>query len=160
MKNKSAEPMNMDDWKQLQALISKLEAAVKPLKRQQKHRLFKKRSCAGQTTTATGDNAVEKKMSRPLPAVLATPLAMALWQKAKENEWVDECCQPLVTHGQAALLAERMAQLLDIRCKWLVFGTFWHINNLKSYRVRALNQHGSGDFMLQLNQLNRIAKTF
>lgn len=165
MQKNVEQSISMGKGKQQQGLTRKQEVADKPLQsQQQQHRLFKflskKRARSEQAATAPEVMAKGHDMPQTPPAVLTTPLAMALWQKAQEMGWVDEQNQPLIVHWQAALLAERMAALLNIPCKWLVFGKFWHIKYLKNYRVRALNQQGAGDFMCLLNQLNETVKSF
>lgn len=87
------------------------------------------------------DNATGQADSAPVMAdELATPRAQALWEKAIGEGWVDERRQPLLSRPLAAMLADRMAQVLDIRAKWKVFETLWNRRNMRNDYNTALNQ--------------------
>ena len=62
-----------------------------------------------------------------LPPKLSTEAAMALWRKAQAAGYVDANYQPLISRTQAALLADYMAEQLDIKDKWKVFEELWCI---------------------------------
>ena len=88
-----------------------------------------------------------------LPDVLRTPEAMALWQKAQQAGYVDARYQPLLSRTQAALLADAMAERLDIKEKWKVFETLWNRKYMRSDYNLALTRKGSLDFQDELKQL-------
>ena len=71
-----------------------------------------------------------------LPEVLRSDKAMVLWRKA-----------------QAALLADAMAERLDIKEKWKVFETLWNRKYMRSDYNLALTRKGSLDFQDELKQL-------
>jgi len=89
----------------------------------------------------------------PLPPKLATEAAMALWQKAQAAGYVDANYQPLISRTQAALLADYMAEQLDIKDKWKVFEELWNRKNMRSDYNLALRQHQSLDFQDSLKQV-------
>jgi hypothetical protein len=94
-----------------------------------------------------------KKEMGKLPEVLATEAAMALWQKAQAAGYVDANYQPLISRTQAALLADYMAEQLDIKDKWKVFEELWNRKNMRSDYNLALRQHQSLDFQDSLKQV-------
>ena len=88
-----------------------------------------------------------------LPEALATPQAMALWQKVQQAGYVDEHYQPLLSRTQAALLADAMAERLGIKEKWKVFEGLWNRKYMRSDYNLALTRKGSLDFQDELKRL-------
>ena len=88
-----------------------------------------------------------------LPDVLATDGAMTLWRKAQQAGYVDEHYQPLLSRTQAALLADAMAERLDVKEKWKTFETLWNRKYMRSDYNLALTRKGSLDFQDELKQL-------
>ena len=82
----------------------------------------------------------DRSTSTELPEPLATPEAMALWQKAQQAGYVNEHFQPLLSRTQAAMLAYEMTKLLGIRHKWRIFEAFWNRKNMRGDYNDALNQ--------------------
>ena len=78
---------------------------------------------------------------------------MVLWRKAQAAGWVDDNYQPLLSRTQAALLADAMAERLDIKEKWKVFETLWNRKYMRSDYNLALTRKGSLDFQDELKQL-------
>lgn len=97
------------------------------------------------------DMALLKKVV--LPAPLATPEAMILWQKAMAAGWVDECFQPKLSITLSAILAFEMAIRLELKDKWKTFETFWHRNNMRSNYNSALKQRQSLKFQDKIKQV-------
>ena len=88
-----------------------------------------------------------------LPDELATDEAMVLWRKAQQAGYINEHYQPLLSRTQAALLADAMAERLDIKEKWKVFEALWHRKYMRSDYNLALTRKGSLDFQDELKQL-------
>jgi hypothetical protein len=88
-----------------------------------------------------------------LPDVLATPEAMALWEKAQRAGYVDEHYQPLLSRTQAALLADAMAKRMGIKEKWKVFEALWNRKNMYKDFYYALNQKQSLVFQDKLKAI-------
>ena len=88
-----------------------------------------------------------------LPEALATPQAMALWQKVQQAGYLDEHYQPLLSRTQAALLADAMAERLSIKEKWKVFEGLWNRKYMRSDYNLALTRKRSLDFQDELKQL-------
>ena len=88
-----------------------------------------------------------------LPDVLATPEAMALWEKVQQAGYVDEHYQPLLSRTQAALLADAMAERLGIKEKWKVFEALWNRKYMRSDYNLALTRKVSLDFQGELKRL-------
>lgn len=73
-------------------------------------------------------------------AELETEEARRLFAAAQEAGWVDDDYQPLLSRTMSAVLADRIATLLNIPNKWKVFETFWHRKNMRSDYNDALEQ--------------------
>jgi hypothetical protein len=88
-----------------------------------------------------------------LPKELATDKAMVLWKKAQEAGYVDEHFQPLISRTQAALLADTMADRLNIKEKWKMFEGLWNRKYMRSDYNLALSRKRSLDFQDELKRL-------
>lgn len=84
------------------------------------------------------------------PAELQTEEARRLWDAARDAGWVDDGCQPLLSRALSAVLADRMATLLNIQNKWKVFESFWGMKGLRSAYNNALNQKQFDEFYEKL----------
>ena len=93
------------------------------------------------------------EMSKSLPDELATDEAMILWRKAQRAGYVNEHYQPLISRTQAALLADAMAERLDIKEKWKVFEALWHRRNMHKDFYLAFGQQQTSDFQDELKEL-------
>lgn len=146
MKKSSSTPLSDKDLKQLMDTIRDYldeKAAERP---KRKRHLIKWPKRHKKTAT--------EMKRKTLPAELDTPAAWRLWRKLQAKGWIDEQCMPIVSHPQAALIADMMADKLHIDKKWKVFGDYWNIKNLKSYLYRGTNQRKNGNLMAELNHLN------
>lgn len=85
------------------------------------------------------------------PACLSTPKAMELWRKAMQEEWVDENWQPLLSRPDAALLAGRIADVLDID-GWKPFEDFWGRKNMRQDYSKGMGKKEVTDFIDSLNR--------
>lgn len=83
---------------------------------------------------------------------LASPQAQQLWAQAQQRGWVDNNSKPLLPNTEAAFMADRMAQILGIRCKWKTFGEFWGMkpDSLRSAYNKALDKSTMLDFQDEL----------
>ena len=88
-----------------------------------------------------------------MPPLLDTPRARELWQKAIAEGWVNEQLRPLLSRPMAALMADRMAEVLDIAHKWKLFEQLWHRNNMRSDYNTALEQKKSLLFQEKLKNM-------
>ena len=95
----------------------------------------------------------EKEYTPTLPPLLCTEQAMILWEKAQDAGYVDANCQPLISRTQAALLADAMAERLDIKEKWKVFEALWHRKYMYHDYYKAMEQQQSLDFQDTLKRL-------
>ena len=86
------------------------------------------------------------------PAELQTEEARRLWDAARDAGWVDDNCQPLLSRALSAVLADRMATLLNIQNKWKVFESFWGMKGLRSAYNNALNQKQFDEFYEKLKK--------
>ena len=93
------------------------------------------------------------EMSKSLPDELATDEAMILWRKAQQAGYINEHYQPLLSRTQAALLADAMAERLDIKEKWKVFEALWHRRNMHKDFYLAFGQQQTSDFQDELKEL-------
>ena len=85
-----------------------------------------------------------------LPAPLATPEAMVLWQKAQQADYVNEQFQPLLSRPLSAILAFEMAKRLGIKDKWKIFEKLWNRRNMYRDYYTSLNQNQSLEFREKL----------
>jgi len=90
-----------------------------------------------------------------VPTLLDTPRAHELWEKAVEQGWVDEQWQPLLSRPMAALLADRMAEVLDIASKWKVFEQMWHRKNMRNDYNTALDQKQCDEYRKKFERIIR-----
>ena len=88
-----------------------------------------------------------------LPEALATPEAMALWQKAQKAGYVDEYYQSKLSRTQSALLADAMAERLGIKNKWKVFENLWNRTKMYKDYYQAMEQKQSLMFLEKLKTL-------
>ena len=95
-----------------------------------------------------GKTKTEEKSEKP--AELQTEEARRLWDAARDAGWVDDGCQPLLSRALSAVLADRMATLLNIQNKWKVFESFWGMKGLRSAYNNALNQKQFDEFYEKL----------
>lgn len=95
-----------------------------------------------------GKKKTEEKSEKP--AELQTEEARRLWDAARDAGWVDDDCQPLLSRAMSAVLADRMATLLNIQNKWKVFESFWGMKGLRSAYNNALNQKQFDEFYEKL----------
>ena len=98
------------------------------------------------------DGVAPETASPEKPAELQTEEARRLWDAARDAGWVDDDCQPLLSRALSALLADRMATLLNIQNKWKVFETFWNRKNMRSDYNDALNQKQFDEFYEKLKK--------
>ena len=98
------------------------------------------------------DGVAPETASPEKPAELQTEEARRLWDAARDAGWVDDDCQPLLSRSLSALLADRMATLLNIQNKWKVFETFWNRKNMRSDYNDALNQKQFDEFYEKLKK--------
>ena len=101
----------------------------------------------------TSPAAPVKDTPTSLPPKLSTEAAMALWRKAQAAGYVDANYQPLISRTQAALLADYMAERLDIKDKWKVFETLWNRRNMYRDYHDALEQYQTLQFRDILKKL-------
>ena len=95
------------------------------------------------------------KGERNLPEPLASDEAMALWKKVQKAGYVDANYQPLISRTQSALLADYMAERLDIKDKWKVFEALWNRKNMYRDYYKALNLQQSLAFQDEIKKLFR-----
>ena len=90
------------------------------------------------------------------PAECAIPEELAdsePWLKVQQAGLVDADGMPTVSRPEAALLADKLAQLLGIANKWKYFEQLWHRNNMRNDYNTALNQVKSLEFQDRLKKI-------
>lgn len=87
-----------------------------------------------------------------VPAVLAESV---LWEKVLEAGLVDDSGQPTVSRTEAALMANELAERLNIDHKWKLFEALWHRNNMRGDYNTALEQRKSLLFQEKLKKILR-----
>ena len=96
-----------------------------------------------------------------LPAKLATPKAMLLWQLLQQAGMIDAYYQPVgLSRTDVALLAYKMTmrlsdenEILTSGIEWKPFELLWNRKNLKADYQRAMKQDKTGEFLNTLSKL-------
>lgn len=71
---------------------------------------------------------------------LESPEALRLWEIAEDRGWVDANRKPRLSENKAAVLADVMADCLNLSPRWKPFEDLWEIEDLCNKRSKALNQ--------------------
>ena len=91
-----------------------------------------------------------------LPDILSTPEAETLFVKLHAEGIVDAKWQPIsLSNAEKGTLAEFIAEKLNIRNKWKLFGTLWNTDSetLRTSKVRGLDQDKTWKFRARLDAL-------
>ena len=97
----------------------------------------------------TADNVV-------LPDVFSTPDADTLCKKLNQAGIVDTSWKPInLSNAEKGTLVEYIANKLNIRNKWKLFGTLWKVDaeTLRTAKARGLDQDKTWEFRNKLNSL-------
>ena len=98
----------------------------------------------------------EEAEANMLPDVLCTDQAKALHAKLCEAGMVNEDWQPVgLSFTEKGTLIEYVADWLDIRAKWKLFGALWHVDpeTLRTSKARGLEQDKTWAFRSRLEAL-------
>ena len=90
-----------------------------------------------------------------VPECLKTEEAEELMEELVGAGLLSEEWQPRVSRSEAALVANMLAEKLDIRNKWKVFEALWHRNNMRGDYNIALEQRKSLEFQEKLKKILR-----
>ncbi len=92
----------------------------------------------------------------PLPEVLCSDEARGLHARLVEAGMVDEGWMPVgLSFTEKGTLIDYVAERLDIRAKWKLFGTLWHTDpeTLRTSKIRGLDQDKTWAFRSRLDAL-------
>ena len=92
----------------------------------------------------------------PLPEVLLTDEARELHARLVEAGLVDEGWMPVgLSFTEKGTLIDYVAERLDIRAKWKLFGALWHTDpeTLRTSKARGLDQDKTWAFRSRLDAL-------
>ena len=92
----------------------------------------------------------------PLPEALLTDKARGLHARLCEAGMVDEAWMPVgLSFTEKGTLVDYVAERLDIRAKWKLFGALWHIDpeTLRTSKARGLDQDKTWAFRSRLDKL-------
>ena len=103
----------------------------------------------GDRQPAQGD----RQQPKPQCAVGEELVDSEPWLKVQQAGLVDADGMPTVSRPEAALLADKLAQLLGIANKWKYFEQLWHRNNMRGDYNTALNQKKSLEFQDRLKKI-------
>lgn len=98
----------------------------------------------------------EEAEANMLPDVLCTDQAKALHAKLCEAGMLNEDWQPVgLSFTEKGTLIEYVADRLDIRAKWKLFGALWHVDpeTLRTSKARGLEQDKTWAFRSRLEAL-------
>ena len=88
----------------------------------------------------------QQEVTPIIPPLLDTPRARELWQQAMAQGWVNEQWQPLLSRTDAALLAARIAEILDIE-GWKPFEQLWNRKNMRQDYCKAMGKKEASGFL-------------
>lgn len=91
-----------------------------------------------------------------VPEVLLTDEARALLAKLVEAGMIDDEWQPVgLSFTEKGTLIDYVAERLDIRAKWKLFGALWHTDpeTLRTSKARGLDQDKTWAFRSRLDAL-------
>lgn len=97
-------------------------------------------------TVQVQGNAQQQEAPPIIPPLLDTPRANELWQQAIAQGWVNEQWQPLLSRSDAALLAARIAKILDIE-GWKPFEQLWNRKNMRQDYCKAMGKKEASGFL-------------
>ena len=92
----------------------------------------------------------------PLPDALLTDKARALHGRLRKAGLVDEGWMPVgLSFTEKGTLIDYVAERLDIRAKWKLFGALWHTDpeTLRTSKARGLDQDKTWAFRSRLDAL-------
>jgi hypothetical protein len=95
----------------------------------------------------------DRQQPKPQCAVGEELVDSEPWLKVKQAGLVDADGMPTVSRPEAALMADKLAQLLGIANKWKYFEQLWHRNNMRNDYNTALNQVKSLEFQDRLKKI-------
>lgn len=81
-----------------------------------------------------------------VPPLLDTPRARELWQKAIAEGWVNEQLRPLLSRSDAALLAGRIAEILNIE-GWKPFEQLWNRKNMRQDYCKTMGKKEASELL-------------
>lgn len=111
--------------------------------------------CSERSENSEVSESSEKKHA-PLPEVLLTDEARALHARLVEAGMVDEGWMPVgLSFTEKGTLIDYVAERLDIRAKWKLFGALWHTDpeTLRTSKARGLDQDKTWAFRSRLDAL-------
>lgn len=91
-----------------------------------------------------------------LPDILLTDEARELHARLVEAGMVDEAWMPVgLSNAEKGTLIDYIAERLDIRAKWKLFGALWHTDpeTLRTAKARGLEQEKTWAFRTRLDAL-------
>ncbi len=91
-------------------------------------------------------NAQPQEAPPEVPPLLDTPRARELWQKAIAEGWVNEQLRPLLSRSDAALLAGRIAEILNIE-GWKPFEQLWNRKNMRQDYCKAMGKKEASELL-------------
>lgn len=97
-------------------------------------------------TVQVQGNAQPQEAPAEVPPLLDTPRARELWQKAMAEGWVNEQLQPQLSRSDAALLAGRIAEILDIE-GWKLFEQLWNRKNMRQDYCKAMGKKEASELL-------------
>ena len=103
-----------------------------------------------QQTVYTAGNDMKQQVNASVASPLATPQAMAIWQKTAKRGWTDtegHILNPnLISQPKAALLANLIAEKLTLAPRWSPFEALWGIKDLANKFSKAFDNKYKANF--------------
>lgn len=81
-----------------------------------------------------------------ISAPLNTPRAIEIWQKYYDEGLIDQEFNSLRSRTETAIMANQMAEVLDLHEYWNLFETLFEMKNLRGANGKALESQSGWDF--------------
>jgi len=94
----------------------------------------------------------ETKQTSSIPDELNKPAAIRLLKYAHKQGWLDANYQPVISRTKAAILANQIGILCNIKPRWRPFEKLWHREHLCKDYDKAQHQPSTGDIELEIKR--------
>lgn len=94
-----------------------------------------------------------KKEDIIIPAEFQSEQALAIYEKLKKANVLDENLQPKCSRPRAALLAQELSERLGIKHSWTYYEKMWHRENMRNDLQKALERPITGNYIAYIKEI-------
>ena len=88
-----------------------------------------------------------------IPAEFNSEIALAIYEKLKAAQILDDNLQPLCSRPKAALLAQELSERLGIKHTWTIYEKMWHRENMRNDLQKALERKETGNYIFVIREI-------